>query len=327
MKPIRHILVAVKDPGAKSLPAVAKAAQLARACGASIELFHALARSVYFDPMDASAALAEMQETLRARTLERLERVARRIRKHGIAVSVAADWDFPAYEAIVRRSQKTRADLIVSERHAGRHLFPALLKLADWELLRWSPVPVLLVQGTRLYRRPAILAAVDPEHTFAKPARLDTRILEAAELFNSALRGTLHAVHAYAAVSPTHMSQGFSGERDLKAELRHTRQVARNSLARALRDLRIPPARQHVIARHPVDAIQGIARRTRSSIVVMGAISRSGLQRFLIGNTAERLLDQLTCDVLIVKPGQFATRVPRRSRGAKIVPSAALAGW
>jgi universal stress protein E len=59
----------------------------------------------------------------------------------------------------------------------------------------------------------------------------------------------------------------------------------------------------------------------------MGAVSRSGLKRFLIGNTAESLLDQLTCDVLIVKPERFATRVPRRARGANIVPSAALAGW
>jgi universal stress protein E len=327
MRPIRHILVAVKDPKAKSLPAVAKAAQLARAFGASVELFHAHGDALYFDPMDTSGPLAEVEETIRTATLEQLERVAARIRRHGLAVSVAAEWDFPAYEAIVRRCQKTRADLIVSERHAGHHLFPALLKLADWELLRWSPVPVLLVQGTRLYRRPVILAAVDPEHLFAKPARLDTRILEAADLFASALHGALHAVHAYAAVTPASMSRGFSGEQALRAELRHTRHAARDSLAGAVRDMRIPPSRQHVVARHPTDAIQGTARRTHSSIVVMGAVSRSGLKRFLIGNTAESLLDQLTCDVLIVKPERFATRVPRRARGANIVPSAALAGW
>jgi len=327
MRPIRRILVAVKDPRARSAPAVAKATQLARAFGASIELFHAFGNPLYFDPLYASGSLADIEETLRAETLERLERVSARIRQHGVAVSVAAEWDFPAYEAIVRRCQKIRADLIVSERHPGRHLFPALLRLVDWELLRWSPVPVLLVQGTRLYRRPAILAAVDPKHTFAKPARLDTRILETADFFASSLHGALHAVHAYTPVTPARISQGFSGAQALKGELRRTLQAARNSLAGALRDLRVPLARQHIVARHPIDAIEGTARRIHSSIVVMGAISRSGLKRFLIGNTAESLIDRLTCDVLIIKPEHFATRVPRRARGANIVPSPALAGW
>jgi universal stress protein E len=36
--------------------------------------------------------------------------------------------------------------------------------------------------------------------------------------------------------------------------------------------------------------------------VVIGAVSRSRLDRVLIGNTAERVLDKLECDVLVVKP-------------------------
>jgi nucleotide-binding universal stress UspA family protein len=34
----------------------------------------------------------------------------------------------------------------------------------------------------------------------------------------------------------------------------------------------------------------------------MGAMSRSGLKRIFIGNTAEQVLDSLQSDVLIVKP-------------------------
>jgi nucleotide-binding universal stress UspA family protein len=39
-----------------------------------------------------------------------------------------------------------------------------------------------------------------------------------------------------------------------------------------------------------------------ASVVVMGAISRSGIDRVLIGSTAERLLDLIETDVLIIKP-------------------------
>ena len=40
----------------------------------------------------------------------------------------------------------------------------------------------------------------------------------------------------------------------------------------------------------------------------MGAVSRSGLQRIFIGSTAERVLDRLPCDLIVVKrPGFDAT--------------------
>jgi universal stress protein E len=59
-----------------------------------------------------------------------------------------------------------------------------------------------------------------------------------------------------------------------------------------------------------VDLLAEEAERVRADIVVMGAVSRSRLQRLFIGNTAERVLDQLPCDVLIVKPLDFASDLP-----------------
>ena len=48
-----------------------------------------------------------------------------------------------------RKERKKKADFIVAECHAGRRLAPWLLHLTDWELLRTSPVPVLLVKSGR----------------------------------------------------------------------------------------------------------------------------------------------------------------------------------
>jgi hypothetical protein len=42
MNPIRRILVPIKDPSTGTLPAVAKAARIAKCCGAELELFHAM---------------------------------------------------------------------------------------------------------------------------------------------------------------------------------------------------------------------------------------------------------------------------------------------
>jgi universal stress protein E len=47
----------------------------------------------------------------------------------------------------------------------------------------------------------------------------------------------------------------------------------------------------------------------RADVLVMGGISRSALERFFVGSTAEAVLDKLRCDVLIVKPADFASPV------------------
>jgi universal stress protein E len=317
MRSIRRILVAVKDPQAKSLPPVVKATQLARALRADLELFHGIDTSIYLDTLDAAQhSPKQVEDEERKQILQQLERIAARVRRHGVNVTTAAEWDYPVYESIVRRAGRIRADLIVAERHAGRHLLQSLLRLTDWELLRLSPVPVLLVKRSQPYHRPTVLAAVDPTHAFAKPAKLDQEILAVSSVVADALRGKLHAVHAY---SPMQPGMGAGTPEAAKRIQKANATLAKASFDRILRSVDIPPARRHLIASHPIDAVRAVARESHSRIVVMGAISRSGLKRVFIGNTAEQLLDRLPCDLLIVKPAEFASRVPSARRGARVV--------
>ncbi len=83
-------------------------------------------------------------------------------------------------------------------------------------------------------------------------------------------------------------------------------------------------ARRHEVDGDPVYAIPKVARSMRAQLVVMGAVSRTGLKRVFIGNTAERVLHDLPCDVLVVKPPRFKTRVVDRPRGMRVVAPAPL---
>ena len=322
---IRRIVVAVKDPWARALPAVAKAAQLARAFDARLELFHAMSDPVYIDVAEVHGQdVASLEGAQRKRVLARLERVAERLGRHGPAVDVAVEWDFPPHEAIIRAAQAFEADLILAERHPTTHHLPWVLRFTDFELLRCSPVPVLLVKTRKAYVRPKVLAAVDPGHSFAKPLSLDAEILRYGSAVAEALRGAVHAVHAFeplpaGALNGDHLSGEWLTELEEATE-KH----ARTALERTLRGVDIPRSRQYLIARHPIDAIAQAAAAIGSDIVVMGAISRSGIKRLVLGNTAEKLLDHLPCDVLIVKPRRFAHRVPRIPRGAQLVALSAM---
>ncbi len=62
----------------------------------------------------------------------------------------------------------------------------------------------------------------------------------------------------------------------------------------------------------PEDELVETAAELKADLLVMGAVSRSGLGHSHIGSTAEAVIDNVTCDVLIVKPRQFKTAVPRK---------------
>jgi universal stress protein E len=45
-----------------------------------------------------------------------------------------------------------------------------------------------------------------------------------------------------------------------------------------------------------------VARDRKADLVVMGAVARWSRQREVIGSTAEKVLDHLPCDILIIRP-------------------------
>jgi universal stress protein E len=329
MQPIRRILVAIKDPAARALPAVHKAAQIAKGLGAQLTLFHDIATPLYAEAwhgreIDVRSWQREVQTARR----EQLEKLAARIRKHDIDVDVAADWDYPPYEAIIRKAQRISADLVVIENHHGTGRHPArwLLSYTDWELLRLCPMPVLLVKNRRLYHRPRVLAAIDPAHAFAKPAKLDRQILRAGAQLVHALRGELHALHAYLPTMPVAPAMPDGPITDLAESRAALERSAKRQLARAVDGFDVKPSHCHLVEGRANEAIPRTARRERSAIVAMGVVSRSGLKRFFIGNTAEFVMDAVTADVLVVKNADFTSRVPRSGRGVQILSLPILPG-
>jgi universal stress protein E len=74
--------------------------------------------------------------------------------------------------------------------------------------------------------------------------------------------------------------------------------------------LRAQPAILHVDDAVAADYLPRVAADCRADIVVMGAISRSGVRRVLVGSTAERVPESLPCGVLVVRPANFAQNLP-----------------
>ncbi len=333
MYAIHRILLAVKDPRARSHVAIDKTGQLALGLGAEVRLFHGIADPLY---IDAAGAIAEVYPDIEQDRCDwyrkHLETLAERLRRRGVKTSTAVRWDFPPCESIIREAARFEADLIVADCHAGAHPAPWLLRFTDWELLRKSTIPVLLIKSRRRYRRPKVLAAFDPTRAGGKPASLDEEILRYASTVAAGLHGPLHALRAYTPADPKAAIAGrkqpfprireaerFSREGVRRLKAANEAWNAAAGLTELLRWSGIPRRRQHVVPAHVVKAIEEVAGELGSSIVALGTISRAGLQRLMAGNTAERVLDRLRCDVLIVKPRNFQSTVARAPRGAQMI--------
>jgi universal stress protein E len=320
----RRILFAIRSPEAARQPGLAKAIQAARALGARLELFQANCDPVFIELARSEAnAVDALRERVEGEVRIPLVRLCEAVRRHGVACDHSVAWDYPPAEAVVRRAQAIDARLVIADWHRGGRTQPWLIHLTDWELLRLSPVPVLLLRDAKPWRRPRVLAAVDPAHARAKPAKLDARIVAAATRFSQGLRGSLHLLHAnhpsIVGLEPPKLTTWSTlSYPELKEQTRRAFEEFRSSAG-------IPRPRAHLVEGNPAVEIPRAAQQLRAGIVVMGAVSRSGLKRVFIGNTAERILDALTCDVLVVKPANFVSEVVTQPRGMRVsAPSSAV---
>lgn len=55
--------------------------------------------------------------------------------------------------------------------------------------------------------------------------------------------------------------------------------------------------------------IEPYRKRIEADLVVMGTVARTGIPGFIMGNTAETVLNPIDCSVLAIKPPGFVTPV------------------
>ncbi len=181
----RRVLVAIKDVAYPPRLELRKAAELARAVNARIELFHVV----------APARGGDAEPLARARA--RLEQFSKQAVFQGLTVSTHVDAGNPPHEAIVRRAISTRAHFVVLAMRARGWFSRLLLSNTDWEVIRQCPCPVLLIRSRREYAGSPVIAAIDPFHTHAKPADLDRELLELSRTLAKKFHGTVHIAHVY----------------------------------------------------------------------------------------------------------------------------------
>lgn len=298
-----NVILVDVDPMAEQHPAVARGIWLAQIYDATLELF-----ICDYDPY---LEREKAREEFLAQRRQQLLAIAREAEAAGVAVATEVVWDHPIDDALLRKTATVKPRFLVKDTHFHPVLKRTIFSNTDWSLIRNCPADLLLVKPTELGQPVKILAAVDPLHDHDKPADLDRRILSVAKELASRADGELSMFHAFdptpaIAAASTTIATPIAipiAEVTTAVEQRH-----KEALGKLADQVGVPPEKIHMHQGLPKDLLPAITEQQHTDIVVMGAVSRRGIKRIFIGHTAERVLDRLPCDLLVIKPANFESR-------------------
>jgi len=319
MEKIAKIL-SVIDPTADTQPAMYRAAWLAKQAGAELELLVCYYNEYLSgDRLFDSPSLEKARSEVIGNQEKHLEQLAEPIRESGVVVTTTAQWDHPLYEGIVRHAVANGADIVFKDTHHHSAVTRALLTNTDWNLIRTCPKPLWLVKPHDVAEVPVFVAAIDPMNQHDKPAALDDEILQLSKLLGESVGGAVHAFHSYdpriaVATATANAYIPVSLPFDEIEQQMHEDHEKRFNEITSFHGLKNENA--HLVAGLTHEELPAIANNLNADVVVMGAVARNRWKRLFIGATAERTLEHLPCDLLIVKPDWFQTPVEKKAHEA-----------
>jgi len=175
------------------------------------------------------------------------------------------------------------------------------------KLMRYSPCAVWLARPREDYDAPLdVLAATDLTET-------GVEVLHTAVQLGQSLPMRLTVLNVTDTDLDRHMARAGVREESVRDFRRELKETAENKLHDQLsmtdyRTLALG-VQAHVAEGNPDAAILCAIDDLKIDLLVMATSQRGGIPGILFGNTAERLLPQLRCAILVIKPDDFESPV------------------
>lgn len=247
----------------------------------------------------ADVAEREVGEYLAA-TAEELQELAG-AESEQVKISHAVEKGVPA-EALQRQIRGWGADLVVMTTHARGPISRAWLGSVADELVRESPVPVLLVRPER-----------DSEPDFEHAGEFRHILVPLSEWQGSKeiLTDVAHLAEASGAevtllhveASPNTLSSPYiphaADEQRKWTEREHEVEVAIDRLGEGLRSRGLKVTTRVIVAREPSDGILDVAEATGADLIAMATHGRRGVDRLVRGSVSDEVTRAIHAAVLL----------------------------
>ncbi len=229
-----------------------------------------------------------------------LEEVLAPLREAGIELRVQRTEE-RAWIALTQAVLAGEGDLVIVGKRdepdqEGRRLGSQAIKL-----LRKCPGPVWVVKPEHDLIHKLVLAATDL-------SPVGDAAVDAGAYVAEHHHCELHIVHAFQISMELQLEASRLTEEEYAARLEAIRSAAQAHIDEVLsRSIFDGESVVHIGKKSPHLAIREAVEHLHPDLLVMGTVSRGGLPGFLVGNTAERLLDRVDCSLLTVKPADFVS--------------------
>lgn len=304
----RSILAAV-DSGMRPSAATRRAIELSRRTGARLHLLMPVydARiDATSERIDAEVARLASDQFIGTR-LRWLADWTAELAAQNLRASCEVVWARASHEALLARVLEQAPDLVVKDLEHDSFLgrWP-VIRTTIWRLLRTCPSPLMLVQPDAPLMPSRLAAAVDPSHPNARSSGLDDRVVKAALPLAMVANATLDLVHVFPF---RREDSGTSAKLDeVVDEVRTEDRRIYNEFAERYS---VPRDRRVLLGGSPAVEILNHAQAHSIDLLVLGSEYRGAWDRFLLGSTAESLISQAGCDLLLVRPEGFARQLAK----------------
>lgn len=228
-----------------------------------------------------------------------LNEMAADVEKKGVKCSVEIAWNEEIHEAIEAVAKKRQPDLVIKRISAKASSINPFAMPTDRHLLRYCPAPLLLIKDSKWSTGP-VCAAVDPMAKDAAHKQLNSDVLEYAKMLGKVSLNPTYVLTSYY-VPPVSTAMGVPGM-DYEMILSNTRKSYEVKLQEQVKSHTLPSSDLHIVEGDAERAIPKFAKEQKVSLMILGTVGRTGISGAFIGNTAERVLAELTCEVLTIKP-------------------------
>ncbi len=279
-------LLTVIDPTTDDQAALKRAEQLAVDTGAQIHAFCC----TYVEDMGEFASRKDAKHQTLIEAKEHLNKLTGPLKTENINVTTEAYWNEDWQESVIHACGRNAADMVIKAVSPHSSIARQLTKTSDFSLLRNASCPVLLTRSGAPWQNRRILAAVDIDSNEPEHDLLNNAIVTEAQKLSKATGFDLYLV---AAMTPNaDFSAIFNLLEDEAEEGSEIELVAQR--------FGVNPERIIIQSGSPRKVIIDAANDTNADVLVIGTVARKGLSGAIVGNTAEKLLDELAIDVLTV---------------------------
>ena len=290
---LKSLLVGVDFEGSSggptpgSLTAARQACWLAERVGARVQFLHATYRNAEDDapPEPAEIDRAALDEVVRGYGAQEAELILS---------------EEPPWIALTKRVLDGQNDMVVAAKRNHVKSDDRRLGSTSMKLVRKCPCPVWVVKPDHPDRHASILVGTDL-------SAVGDRAVEYGAFLASVEECQLFVVHAWQMSMELQLSAARISEEELRQRTDQIVEGARTHIrAITAAHPEVDAGVRILVARDkPSRAILEAVQHEDPDLVVLGTISRGGLAGMLVGNTAEKLIYELDCSLLTIKPADF----------------------